>query len=419
MEMVLPNDGKRFTPKIKIIGVGGAGGNAVNSMIASNIRGVDFMVANTDAQDLQKSKAKTRIQLGAELTKGQGAGGDPEKGKYAAEETIKEIEEALVDTNMLFISAGMGGGTGTGAAPVIARIAREKDILTLGIVSLPFEWEGVQRKESARKGIQEFQDIVDTLIVIPNDKIAELYKDLTFLDAFKKTDDVITNAAQAVAEIIDITGYINLDFADIARAMVGAGYALIGMGVAEGENRAEKAAGLAISNPLLADIELSGCKALIVSITAGQDIMTPEFNTINSIITSATGQNANIKSGLSIDDKMTGKIKVTIIATGLSPSDAVKALNIDLASMKKDNNTATSPQPATTTQTTGHETAKPLFSSTVAKPMESITPDHNETIARIIKVNNSEPSKIQRSYIIASSDFKQTEPPAFLKRQFN
>lgn len=387
-----------FSTKIKIIGVGGAGGNAVNSMINSGITGVEYMVANTDAQDLKKSNANTRIHLGAKITKGLGAGADPEKGKLAAEESLDELEEFLEDTNMLFIAAGMGGGTGTGAAPVIAKKAKEMGILTLGIVSLPFDFEGLKRKANASRGIQEIQNIVDTLIVIPNNKISKIYGKVSFLEAFKKADDVITNAAQAIADIINRSGYVNVDFADVKAVMTDMGYALMGIGIAEGDDRAVNAARNAIANPLLSDIDLSDCKALLINVTAGYDLMMDEFDQINQVITNETGQSGNIVSGLIMDETLSGKIKVTIIATGLSPSDAVKSLPIEATSTKID-------------------TVKPPIQLHVKRKEEQES-EFLEIQQRINKANSSEtPTVTQKTF--HNQEFNKGEPPAFMKKYYN
>ncbi|MCK9328672.1 MAG: cell division protein FtsZ [Candidatus Cloacimonetes bacterium] len=388
-----------FSTKIKILGVGGAGGNAVNSMINSGITGVEYIVANTDAQDLGKSKAATKIHLGAKITKGLGAGADPEKGRLAAEESLEDIEKLLADTNMLFIAAGMGGGTGTGAAPVIAKKAKDMGILTLGIVSLPFDFEGLKRKANASRGIQEIQDIVDTLIVIPNNKISKIYGKVTLLDAFKNADNVITNAAQAIADIINRSGYVNVDFADVKAVMTDMGYALMGIGIADGEDRAVNAARNAIANPLLSDIDLSGCKALLINVTAGYDLMMDEFDQINQVITNETGQNGNIVSGLIMDENMQGDIKVTLIATGLLPSDAVKTLPIDAMPVKND-------------------IPKPPLQLHIKKK-EDQDSEFLEIQKRIQNANQIDTVQPSNSKTYHNQEFNKGEPPAFMKKYYN
>ncbi len=302
---------------IKIVGVGGAGGNAINTMIENELYGVEFIAANTDNTDINKSKAKMRIQLGKKLTRGLGTGANPEGGKMAAEESREEIKAHLEGADMIFIAAGMGGGTGTGGAPVIAKIARELGILTLGIVSTPFTSEGGKRKQNAEEGIKNLREFVDTLIIIPNEKLKEIYADMGILDAFHKADSVLYEAAKAVSDIINLSGYINVDFADVKAVMQNMGFAHMGTGTAEGENRAIHAARAAINNPLLSDISLSGCQSMLINITAGNDMKMSEFDEVSNVIVSETGSAANIIMGLIVDDNMTGKISVTLIATGL------------------------------------------------------------------------------------------------------
>jgi cell division protein FtsZ len=398
--------------KIKIIGVGGAGGNAINNMIRSEIYGVEFLVANTDVKDLNKSQAPTKINLGAKLTKGLGAGGNPEKGRLAAEESINDIETALQDTNMLFIAAGMGGGTGTGAAPVIARKAREMGILTLGIVTLPFDFDGQIKRENAALGINELLEFVDTLIVIPNTKITKIYGKLFFKDAFKKADEIITNATHAIADIITIAGDMCLDFADVESATKDMGFAMMGIGISEGDDRALKATENAISNPLLSDIELTGCKALLINITVGNDFMMDEFEQINESITSKTGLTCKIKSGVVIDENMSGSIKVTIIATGLSPSEAVKALPNGMVTTRYivdevKPNATTTPFVQTKLDINPQDKVRERHTDDVSTPKPVFTPQ-----ARVTELNTN-------AKIYKPEEIKASEPPAFLKKYFN
>lgn len=302
---------------IKIIGVGGAGGNALNTMIDNNLFGVEFIAANTDSRDLAKSKANMKLQLGKKLTRGLGTGATPETGARSAEESKDDIKSHLDGADMVFITAGMGGGTGTGAAPIIAKIAREMGILTFGIVTSPFPFEGTRRAENAVSGIKHLREFVDTLLVIPNSKLCEIYSGFTLVDAFHKADEVLFEAAKAVSDIINVTGLINVDFADVKSIMQNMGYALIGSGIAEGENRAINSARAAIDNPLLSHISLQGCQSLLLNITAGYDILMSEFDEVSNVIVSETGKAANIIMGIILDDSMAGKIRVTIIATGL------------------------------------------------------------------------------------------------------
>lgn len=302
---------------IKIFGVGGAGGNAVNTMIDNGLTGVEFITANTDMSDLVKSKANMKLQLGKKLTRGLGTGANPDLGERSAEESKEEIKSHLDGADMVFLAAGMGGGTGTGSAPIIAKIARDMGILTLGIVTTPFPFEGNKRKVNADDGIRKLAEFVDTLIVIPNAKLCEIYADLTLVEAFQKADNVLFEAAKAVSDIINVSGLVNVDFADVRTVMQNMGYALMGTGLCEGENRAVLAAKAAINNPLLSDISLHGCQSLLINVTAGPDIKMNEFEEVSSVIVNETGSAANIIMGVIIDPDLVGKVSVTIIATGL------------------------------------------------------------------------------------------------------
>jgi cell division protein FtsZ len=312
---------------IKIIGVGGAGGNAVNTMIENELFGVEFIAANTDMSDLVKSKAQMKLQLGRKLTRGLGTGAIPEIGARSAEESKDEIKANLDGADMVFIAAGMGGGTGTGAAPVIAKIARELGILTLGIVTTPFPFEGKKRQTNADEGIRNLSEFVDSLIIIPNSKLCEIYADLSLLDAFQKADNILFEAAKAVSDIINVEGLVNVDFADVKTVMQNMGYALMGTGKAEGENRAVMAAKAAINNPLLSDINLQGCQSLLINITAGPDIKMSEFEEVSQVIVNETGSAANIIMGIIIDPTMIGRVSVTLIATGLDQVDSPRVLD--------------------------------------------------------------------------------------------
>ncbi len=306
---------------IKVVGIGGAGGNAINTMIDNKLSGVEFIAANTDMMDLQKSKAKMKLQVGKKSTRGLGTGANPELGRQAAEESRDDIKTHLEGADMVFIAAGMGGGTGTGGAPIVAKIARDMGILTLGIVSRPFDSEGQRRKQNAEEGIRNLSEFVDTLIVIPNEKLKEIYADLGIISAFHKADNVLYEAAKAVSDIINLSGYINVDFADVRTVMQNMGYALMGTGTAEGDCRAVHAAREALLNPLLSDVNLQGCQALLINITAGSDMKMSELDEVTQVVISETGSAANIIMGLIFDEKMSGKISVTIIATGLSHTE--------------------------------------------------------------------------------------------------
>jgi cell division protein FtsZ len=307
-----------FSTTIKVIGVGGAGGNAVNTMIDKGIQGVEFIVANTDVMDLKKSKAKIKVQLGQKITRGHGTGNNPEIGKEAAIESLDELRSVLEDTDMLFIAAGFGGGTGTGAAPIIAELAKEMDILTLGIFTSPFAQEGLKKQQNFETGLTRIREKIDSYIIIPNDKLSGICADMIIFDVFKKADSIIYDAAKAMSDIINRSGYINVDFADVKTVIGKMGYALMGTGICDGEDRAVRAAKEAISNPLLDDISLSGCKSILINITIGNDMKFTEFEEIMSVINSESGPSANIISGLVVDEEMNGKIAVTIFATGLA-----------------------------------------------------------------------------------------------------
>lgn len=306
-------------PRIAVIGVGGGGGNAVNNMMAQNLEGVDFIVANTDAQALSNSSAGTKIQLGLEITRGLGAGARPEVGKSAAEEARDKISEALDGLNMVFITAGMGGGTGSGAAPVVAHIAKEKGILTVGVVTKPFDFEGKKRMEIANEALNNFIQEVDSIIVIPNQNLFRIATESTTLsEAFKMADNVLYSGVRSITDLMMMPGLINLDFADVKNIMEDKGKAIMGTGEAGGEKRAVEAAQQALSNPLLDDCTMKGAKGVLINITGGKDITLPELATAADIIKNEVGDNANIIFGSSFDESLQGKIRVSIVVTGIS-----------------------------------------------------------------------------------------------------
>uniref|UniRef100_UPI004047C01F cell division protein FtsZ n=1 Tax=Rheinheimera sp. TaxID=1869214 RepID=UPI004047C01F len=303
---------------IKVIGVGGGGGNAVEYMVASNIEGVEFVVANTDAQALRNSSANITLQLGANVTKGLGAGANPEIGRRSAEEDRETIKKTLQGADMIFIAAGMGGGTGTGAAPIVAEVARELGILTVAVVTKPFPFEGKKRTAFADEGILELSKHVDSLITIPNDKLLKvLGKGTSLLDAFKAANNVLLGAVQGIAELITRPGLINVDFADVRTVMSEMGTAMMGSGRATGPDRAEEAAEQAISSPLLEDIDLSGAKGILVNITAGLDISIEEFEIVGNAVKAFASENATVVVGAVIDPNMQDELRVTVVATGI------------------------------------------------------------------------------------------------------
>ncbi len=303
---------------IKVIGVGGGGGNAVNHMVAANIEGVDFICANTDAQALKSSNVKTILQLGSGITKGLGAGADPEVGKQAAMEDRDRIQDAIEGADMVFITAGMGGGTGTGAAPVVAEVAKELGILTVAVVTKPFPFEGTKRKRVAEDGINALAKNVDSLITIPNEKLlAVLGKDMSLLDAFKAANDVLLNATQGIAELITRPGLINVDFADVKTVMSEMGVSMMGTGSARGQNRAREAAEAAINSPLLEDIDLAGAKGILVNITAGLSLAIGEFDEVGNTVRDFADDDATVVVGTVIDPELDDELRVTVVATGL------------------------------------------------------------------------------------------------------
>ena len=317
-------------PKITVLGVGGSGGNAVNNMIDANLEGVDFLIANTDAQALQISKCQNKIQLGLSSTKGLGAGMRPDIGKVAAEEAIQDLSEKLDGSHMLFIAAGMGGGTGTGAAPVIAKLAREKGILTVGVVTKPFHFEGSQRMKLAEKGIEELQQYVDTLLTIPNQNLFRIANEkTTFSDAFKMADDVLYAGVRGVTDLMVQPGMINLDFSDIKTVMSEMGKAMMGTGEASGEGRAIAAAEAAIANPLIDDVSLKGAKGLIINITGGKDITLYEVDEAANRIKQEIDEQANIIYGTTCDDRLEGLVRVSIVATGIEANSNFSAKPIE------------------------------------------------------------------------------------------
>ena len=310
-------------PRISVIGVGGGGGNAVNNMIAQNLEGVDFIVANTDSQALAHSSASRKIQLGLQTTQGLGAGARPEVGKMAAEEAKEEIEKEIEGSNMVFITAGMGGGTGSGAAPVVARLAKDKGILTIGVVTKPFQFEGRKRMETAEAAVEEFTKSVDSIIIIPNQNLFRIAdKKTTLADAFVMADNVLYSGVRSITDLMMMPGLINLDFADIKSIMQDKGKAIMGTGEAEGEDRAVKAAEQALSNPLLDDCDMHGAKGVLINITGGLDITLFEIDEAASRIKEEVDEEANIIFGSSFDESLGGKIRVSIVATGIGEGKA-------------------------------------------------------------------------------------------------
>ena len=317
------------TATIKVIGVGGAGNNAVNRMIEAEIKGVDFISVNTDRQALQISKAKTKIQIGEKITRGLGAGANPDIGAQAAEESKSEVAEVLRGADMVFVTAGMGGGTGTGAAPVVAQAAKEMGILTIGVVTKPFTFEGKKRLSQAERGIESLKGKVDTLVVIPNDKLLQIVdRKTSIIEAFKMADDVLRQGVQGISDLIAIPGLVNLDFADVKTIMLNQGMAHMGVGRASGENRAEDAAKEAIQSPLL-ETSIEGAKGVIINITGGDNLGLHEVNTAAELVQRSVDPEANIIFGTVTDESMGDDIQITVIATGFEKNEPISSIGVD------------------------------------------------------------------------------------------
>jgi cell division protein FtsZ len=368
-------------PRITVLGVGGAGGNAINNMITAKLEGVSFVVANTDAQALHQSKASRRIQLGAKLTEGLGAGAKPEVGRGAAEESIEEILEHLAGSHMVFVCAGMGGGTGTGAGPVIARAVRELGVLTVGVVTKPFHFEGDKRMKAAERGIDELQNFVDTLIVIPNQNLFRVANErTTFAAAFAMADEVLHSGVRGITDLIVMPGLINRDFADIRTVMSEMGKAMMGTGEMSGEGRALKAAEAAISNPLLDDVSMKGARAVLVNVTGGPDLMLFEVDEAVNRIRAEVDCEANILFGSALLENMEGKVRVSVVATGIdaescpSYGDNVQRLHVRRKSTDYDIPVA-SPAPRVTTDAMAVSRRDNLAMQLDTMPRATLTPD--------------------------------------------
>lgn len=391
---------------IKVIGVGGGGGNAVEHMVQENIEGVEFICANTDAQALKKSNAQVILQLGEEITKGLGAGADPEIGRKAAEENTDRIHELLSGTDMVFITAGMGGGTGTGAAPVIARIAKQIGILTVAVVTKPFVFEGKKRLHAAEQGIQTLTQDVDSLITIPNTKLLTvLGKNITLLNAFKVANNVLLGAVQGIAELITRPGLINVDFADVRTVMSEMGMAMMGTGVSAGEFRAREAAEAAISSPLLEDIDITNARGVLVNITAGLDMSIGEFEAVGEVIKSFASENATVVVGTVIDPEMADELRVTVVVTGLGRPETVGGIHHETGSLK-------------TTQPTLLKTAE-LVEETVASGENAAYYRGLERPAVLRRQGNgvAVATAPKTSAELAPKDIEYLDIPAFLRRQ--
>ncbi|WP_458070000.1 cell division protein FtsZ [Rhodanobacter sp. BL-MT-08] len=381
---------------IKVIGVGGGGGNAVAHMLNANIEGVEFIVANTDAQAMTSCGSRTHLQLGGNVTKGLGAGANPEVGRQAALEDRERIEAMLEGADMVFITAGMGGGTGTGAAPVVAQLAKEKGILTVAVVTKPFPFEGRRRMQVALKGIEDLSQHVDSLITVPNEKLLSvLGRDVTLLNAFKAANDVLQGAVQGIADLITAPGLINVDFADVRTVMSEMGLAMMGSGTARGDDRAQAAAEAAIKNPLLEDVNLNGACGILVNVTAGTNLTMREFDEIGRIIHDFASEDATVVIGTSLDPDMKDDVRVTVVATGLNRAAASR----QPMRMVETQQVQMRPRPVVLRTGTGNEVVD------YAQP-ETTAVSHNARTDA-----NSAPAKS------AEPGFDYLDIPAFLRRQ--
>lgn len=413
-----------FGASIKVIGIGGGGGNAVQTMIEGGLTGVEFVVANTDKQALLANRSEGKIQLGRELTKGLGAGANPEIGRRAAIESYNEIVSALEGADMVFVTAGMGGGTGTGGAPVVAKIAKELGALTIGVVTRPFVFEGKKRRKQADEGVKELQDNVDTLIVIPNQKLLSVASERTpLLETFKRADQVLLHAVKGISDLINIRGLINLDFADIRTVMASKGMAIMGSGVASGDNRAIEAATQAISSPLLENICIDGATGIIINVTGGPDLTLWEVNEASTLITEAAHPDAEIIFGAVIDEAMGDRVSVTVIATGFGTQPAksmdeqisklnamteAQIINAGVNQLLQKTEAAIAPQTFESIQLKPEpqmETLSPL-------PLESFASSHVAPVAREAEVARHE-KLLPRDILLAKARaYRESQPPA-------
>ena len=401
----LQDVGENLHPQITVLGVGGSGGNAVNNMINANLEGVDFLIANTDAQALQISKCPNKIQLGLNCTRGLGAGMRPDIGRQAAEEALQEITEKLDGSHMLFVAAGMGGGTGTGAAPVIAKLARERGILTVGVVTKPFHFEGSQRMKLAEKGIEELQQYVDTLLIIPNQNLFRIANEkTTFSDAFKMADDVLYAGVRGVTDLMVQPGMINLDFSDIKTVMSEMGKAMMGTGEASGEGRAVAAAEAAIANPLIDDVSLKGAKGLIINITGGKDITLYEVDEAANRIKQEIDEEANIIYGTTCDDRLDGLVRVSIVATGIDSKVGINAKPLENFAQININNDVYKSNQTNLEQ----EVEMPVLANDQIKP-DLIEKDNIEHSEENIEEQNTNLSEMSNE--IHKDDFESTASP--------
>ncbi|HMK29617.1 MAG TPA: cell division protein FtsZ [Terriglobales bacterium] len=402
------NDEAPNTAKIKVIGVGGGGSNAVNRMIDAQLEGVDFMVANTDLQALKMSRAPVKLQLGVKLTNGLGAGANPEVGRKGALEDADNVIEALEGADMVFVTAGLGGGTGTGAAPIIASLASEMGALTVAVVTKPFVFEGRRRMQQAERGLQELLDCVDTLIVIPNEKLLAVAQDAGFFQSFRVADDILRQAVQGISDIITIPGIINRDFADVKAIMAGMGYAVMGTATAKGERRAVEAAQRAIASPLLEAGAIDGARGILINVTGSSTLRLAEVNEASTIIQSAAHEDANIIFGAVLDEKMKEEVKITVIATGFKDAHPERRERVASAVVAQARaNTGYAPMPSPVAQVAA-ALAEPIAEEVRVAPMtHSIPVIHRET-ASLSEVTSS---------VKATYEQDDLDVPAFIRKR--
>lgn len=393
---------------IKVVGVGGGGGNALEHMVRESIEGVEFISVNTDAQALRKASVSSVIQIGGDITKGLGAGANPQVGRDSAIEDKEKLKEVLNGADMVFIAAGMGGGTGTGAAPVIAEVAKELNILTVAVVTKPFGFEGKKRLAFAEQGIEELSKHVDSLITIPNEKLLKVYgRSVTLLEAFGYANDVLKNAVQGIAELITRPGMINVDFADVRTVMSEMGHAMMGSGVASGEERAEEAAEAAISSPLLEDIDLAGARGVLVNITAGLDMRLDEFETVGNTVKAFASDNATVVIGTSLDPDMTEEFRVTVVATGIGAEKKPEITLVAGSAAKPKPAVAATPVSQPVAAKAEEKSAQSLLKKEEVKP-QSTVPSNNGQVQGSSSQSTAPKAEKESGYL---------DIPAFLRRQ--
>jgi cell division protein FtsZ len=392
--------------KMKVVGVGGAGGNALNCMIDAGLQSVDFIAVNTDAQALQQNRAPRRLQIGREVTRGLGAGANPEVGRQAVAENCDDIREAIEGADMVFVTAGMGGGTGTGAAPTVARIAKEIGALTVGIVTKPFSFEGKKRSAQAERGLNELKEHVDTLIVIPNQRLISIVdRNTTLVEAFNLADNVLLQATKGISDLIAVPGMVNVDFADVRTVMAQMGDALMGVGTGTGEHRAIEAAQKAISSPLLEEVSIAGARAILINISGGNDLALHDVSDATQTIYDAAGEDAEVIFGAVIDPSLTGELRVTVIATGFNQQQFAKAVPVAAVSANR---------PVVVQRTA--EPIRPV--STDFRTFEAVAPRNGDNnIRRLTRDINgrSEPLVVGEEF----GEDSRFEIPAFLRRQMD